>query len=132
MLKPLTVWVTTNYEKFLEMGLLDHLTYLSRNPSQDKKQQLEWTWNNWFQIRKSAWQVCILSSCLFNLYVEYIMWNAVLDEFQTGIKIGRNSNNLKYEDDSTLIAESEEKLKSLSMVKEESEKIDLKFNIKKN
>ena len=60
------------------------------------------------------------------------MWNAVLDEFQTGIKIGRNSNNLKYEDDSTLIAESEEKLKSLSMVKEESEKIDLKFNIKKN
>ena len=73
-----------------------------------------------------------MSSCLFNLYVEYIMWNAVLDEFQTGIKIGRNSNNLKYEDDSTLIAESEEKLKSLSMVKEESEKIDLKFNIKKN
>ena len=60
------------------------------------------------------------------------MWNAVLDEFQTGIKIGRNNNNLKYEDDSTLIAESEEKLKSLSMVKEESEKIDLKFNIKKN
>ena len=73
-----------------------------------------------------------MSSCLFNLYVEYIMWNAVLDEFQTGIKIGRNNNNLKYEDDSTLIAESEEKLKSLSMVKEESEKIDLKFNIKKN
>ena len=82
------------------MGILDHLTYLLRNPLQDKKQQLEWTRNNWFQIRKSAWQGCILSSCLFNLYAEYIMWNAGLDESQTGIKIaGRNSNNLKYADD---------------------------------
>ena len=85
---------------FLEMGPLDHLTYLLRNPLQDKKQQLEWTWNNCFQIRKSAWQGCILSSCLFNLYAEYIMWNAGLDESQTEIKIAeRNSNNLKYADD---------------------------------
>ena len=82
------------------MGILDHLTYLLRNLLQDKKQQLEWTWNNWFQIRKSAWQGCILSSCLFNLYAEYIMWNAGLDESQTGIKIaGRSSNSLKYADD---------------------------------
>ena len=76
-------------------------------------------------------QGCILSSCLFNLYAEYIMWNARLDEAQAGIKtVGRNINNLKYGDDTTLIAESKEELKSLLIkVKEESEKVDLKLNI---
>ena len=76
---------------------------------------------------------CILSPCLFNLYAEYIMQNARLDEVQAGIKIlGRNINNLRYEDDTTLMAESKEELKSLfMMVKEESEKVDLKFNIQK-
>ena len=85
-----------------------------------------------FQIRKGVRQGCILSSCLFNLYVEYIMRNAGLDEAQTGIKIAeRNSNNLKYTDDTTLMAESKE-LKSLLMkMKEESEKLGLKLNIQK-
>ena len=115
------------------MGILDHLTYLLRNLLQDKKQQLEWTWNNWFQIRKSAWQGCILSSCLFNLYAEYIMWNAGLDEAQAGIKIaGGNINNLRYADDTTFKSESEEELKSLLMkVKEDSEKAGLKLKIQK-
>ena len=71
---------------------------------------------DWFQIGKGVCQVCILSSCLFNLYAEYIMWNARLDESQAGIKIsGRNNNNLRYADDITLMAESEEELKSLLM-----------------
>ena len=86
---------------------------------------------NWFQIGKGVHQGCILSSCLFNLYAEYIMRNAGLDEAQAGIKIaGRNINNLRYADDTTLMAESE--LKSLLMnVKEESEKVGLKLNIQK-
>ena len=86
---------------------------------------------NWFQIGKR--QGCILSPCLFNLYAEYIMWNAGLDEAKTGIKIaGRNINNLRYADDTTLMAESEKKLKILLMrVKEESEKVGLKLNIQK-
>ena len=88
---------------------------------------------DWFQIGKGVCQSCILSLCLFNLYVEYIMRNAGLDEAQAGIKIARrNSNNLRYADDTTLMAESEEELKSLLMkVKEESEKVDLKLNIQK-
>ena len=87
----------------------------------------------WFQIGKGVCQGCILSSCLFNLYAKYTMWNAGLDETQTGIKIaGRNINNLSYADDTTLVAEREE-LKSLLMkVKEENEKVGLKFNIQKN
>ena len=86
----------------------------------------------WFQIRKGGRQGCILSPCLFNLYAEYIMRNAGLDETQAGIKIARrNINNLRYADDTTLMAESEE-LKSLLMkVKEESEKVALKLNIQK-
>ena len=85
------------------------------------------------QIRKGVRQVCILSPCSFNLYAEYIMWNARPDEAQAGIKIaGRNINNLRYADDTTLTAESEEELKSLLMkVKEESEKVGLKLNIQK-
>ena len=88
---------------------------------------------DWFQIEKGVSQSHILSPCLFNLHAEYIMRNAGLDEAQSGIKIaGRNSNNLRYADDTTLMAESEEKLKSLLMkVKEESEKVGLKLNIQK-
>ena len=88
---------------------------------------------DWFKIGKGVFQGCILSPCLFNLYTEYIMRNAGLDEAQDGVKIaGRNINNLRYADDTTLTAESEEELKSLLMkVKEESEKVGLKRNIQK-
>ena len=88
---------------------------------------------DWLQIGKGVRQVCKLSSCLFNLYAEYILQNAGLDEAQAGIKIaGRNINNLRYVDDTTLMTESEEKLKSpLMKVKEESEKDGLKLNIQK-
>ena len=86
-----------------------------------------------FKIGKGVRQGCILSPCLLNFYTEYIMWNAKLGEAQAGIKIvGRNTNNLRYADDTTLMAESEEELKSLLMsVKEESEKVGLKLNIQK-
>ena len=102
---------------------------------QVKKQQLEpdMEQEDWFQIGKGVRQGCILSPCLFNVYAEYIMRNAGLDEAQAGIKIARrNINNLRYADDTTPMAESEEELKSLLMkVKEESERVGLKFNIKK-
>ena len=88
---------------------------------------------DWFQIGKGVCPGCILSPCLFNLHAEYIMWNAGLDEAQAGVKIARrNINNLRYADDTTLMAESKEELKSLLMkVKEESEKAGLKFSIQK-
>ena len=102
---------------------------------QVKKQQLELDMEQQtgFQLGKRVRQGCILSPCLFNFYTEFIMRNAGLDEAQAGIKIAeRNINNLRYSDDSTLMAESEEELKSLLMkVKEESEKVGLKFNIQK-
>ena len=102
---------------------------------QVRKQQLEMDMEQqtWFQIGKGVHQGCILSPCLFNLFAEYIMRNAGLEEEQAGIKIaGRNINNLRYADDTTLMVESEEELKSLSMkVKEESEKVGLKLNIQK-
>ena len=102
---------------------------------QVKKQQLELDMGttDWFQIRKGVGQGCILSSCLFNLYAEYIMKNAGLDEAQAGIEIaGRNINNLRCADHTTIRAESEEELKSLLMkVKEENEKVSLKLNIQK-
>ena len=100
---------------------------------QVRKQQLELDMEQWFQIGKEVHQGCILSPCLFNLYAEYITRNAGLDEAQAGINIaGRKMNSLRYADDTTLMAESEEELKSLLMkVKEESEKVGLKLNIQK-
>ena len=113
------------------MGIPDHLTCLLRNLY--AKVRTGHGTTDWFKIGKGVHQGCILSLCLFNLYAEYIMRNAGLDEAQAGIKIaGRNINNLRYADDTTLMAESEEELKSLLMkVKEESEKVGLKLNIQK-
>ena len=93
----------------------------------------EYGTTDWFKIGKGVRQGCILSPCLFSLYVEYIMWNAGLDEAQAGIKTaGKNIDNLRYADDTTLMAESKEQLKSvLVKVKEESEKVGLKLNIQK-
>ena len=140
-----------------ETGIPDHLTCLLRNlyGGQEASVRTGYGTTDWFQIGKGVSQGCILSPCLFNLYaefssvtqscptlcdpmncstyVEYIMQNAGLDEAQAGIKIaGRNINNLRYADDTTLMAESEEELKSLLIkVKEESEKVGLKLNIQK-
>ena len=118
-----------------EMGVPDHLTCFLRNlyEGQEATVRTGHGTTDWFQIRKGVRQACILSPCLFNLHAEYIMRNAGLEEAQTGIKIaGRNINNLRYADDTTLMAESEEELKSLLMkVKEESEKVGLKLNIQK-
>ena len=116
-----------------EMGIPAHLTRLLRNlyAGQEATVRTGHGTTDWFQIGKGACQGCILSPCLFNLYAEYIMRNAGLEEAQTGIQIaGRNINNLRYADDTTLMAESEEQLKSLLMkVKEENEKVGLKLNI---
>ena len=110
-----------------ETGKPDHLTCLLRNQyaSQQATVRTGHGTTDWFQIGKGECQGCKLSPCLFNLHAEYIMQNAGLDESQAGIKIaGRNINNLRYVDDTTLMAESEEELKSLMMkVKEESEKV---------
>ena len=118
-----------------EMRTPDHLTCLLRNlyAGQEAKVRTGHETTDWFQIRKGVRQGCILSPCLFNLYAEYIVRNARLDEAPAGIKIaGRNINNLRYADDTTLMAESKEELKSLLMkVKEESKKTVLKFNIQK-
>ena len=118
-----------------DMGIPDHLTCLLRNEysGQEATVRTGHDTTDWFQIGKEVCQGCISSPCLFNLYAEYIMQNAGLDEAQAGIKIaGRNINNLRYMDDSTLMAESEEELKSpLMKVKEEREKIGLNLNIQK-
>ena len=118
-----------------EMGIPDHLTCLLRNvyAGQEATVRIEHGTIDWFQIGKEVCQGCILSPCLFNFYAEYIMRNAGLDEAQARIKIaGRNINNLRYADDTTIMAESEEELKSLLMkVKEESERVGLKLNIQK-
>ena len=110
-----------------EMGISDHLTCLLRNLYVGQEA------TDWFQIGKGVHQDCILSPCLFSLYAECTMRNAGLDEAQTGVKIaGRNINNLRYADDTTLMAESEEELNSLLMkVEKESEKVGLKLNIQK-
>ena len=116
------------------MGIPDHLACLLRNlhAGQEATVRTGHGTTHWFQIGKGACQACILSSCLFNLHAEY-MRNAGLEEAQAGIKIaGRNINNVRYADDTTLMAESEEELKSLLMkVKEESEKAALKLNIQR-
>uniref|UniRef100_A0A4W2CUU4 RNA-directed DNA polymerase n=1 Tax=Bos indicus x Bos taurus TaxID=30522 RepID=A0A4W2CUU4_BOBOX len=118
-----------------EMGIPDHLTCLLKNlyVGQEATVRTGHGTTDWFQIGKGVHQSCILSPCLFNLYAEYIMRNAGLEEAQAGIKIdGRNINNLRYADDTTLMAESEEELKSLLMkLKEESEKVGVKLNIQK-
>ena len=117
------------------MGILDHLTCLLRNlyAGQEATVRPGHGTTDWFQIGKGVRQGRILSLCLFNFYAEYIMRNAGLDKTQAGIKIsGRNINNLRYVDDTTLTAESKEELKSLLMkVKEDSEKAGLKLNIQK-
>ena len=121
------VWITTNWKILKDMRIPDHLTCLLRNlyAGQEATVRIGHGTTDWFQIRKGVFQGCILSPCLFNLYAEYVMRNAGLDETQAGFKIaGRNINNLRYVDDTTLMAESEEELKSLMMkVKEESEKV---------
>ena len=109
------------------------LLYKGLSPGQEETVRTGHGTTDWFQIGKEVRQGCVLSPCLFNLYAEYIMRNAGLDEAQAGIKIARrNINNLRYADDTTLMAESEKELKSLLMkVKEESEKVGLKLNIQK-
>ena len=132
--KPLTVWITINWNILKEMGIPNHLTSLLRNLYAGQEATVRTGYRtDWFQIGKGVRQGCILSPCLFNFYAEYIMRNAGLEEAQAGIKIARrNINNLRYAYDTTLMAESEEKLKSLLMkIKEENEKVGLKLNIQK-
>ena len=135
MPKPLTAWITINCGNSERDGdnrppdlPFDKSVCRSRNNS-----RIGLGTTDWFQIGKGVRQGCILPPCLFNLYAEYIMRNTGLDEIQAGIKIaGRNINNPRYADESTVMAESEEELKSLLMkVKEESEKASLKLNIQK-
>src|SRR5574340_1267238 len=135
MPEPLTMWITINWKILQEMGIPDHLICLLRNlyAGQEATVRTGHGTTDWFQIGKGVHQGCILSPCLFNLYAEYIMRNAGLEEAHAGIKIaGRNINNLRYADDTTLMAESENELKSLLMkVKVESEEIGLKLSIQK-
>ena len=135
MPKPLTVDHSKLWKLLKEMGIPDHLTCLLRNlyAGQEATLRTGHGTTDWFQIGKGVRQGCILSPCLFNFYADYIMSNAGLEETQAGIKIaGRNINHLRYADDTTLMAESEEELKSVLMkVKEESKKFGLKLNIQK-
>ena len=132
---PFTVWITTNWKTLKEMGIPDHLTCLPRNlyAGQEAAVRTRHRKMHRFQIRKGVRQGCILSPCLFNFYAENIMRNAGLEGAQVGTKIARrNINSLRYADDTILMAESKEELKSLLMkVKEESEKAGLKLNIQK-
>ena len=136
MLKPLCGSQQTVENSSTGMGIPDHLTCLLRNlyAGQEATVRTGHETTDWFQIGKGVLhQGCILSPCLFNLYAGYIMWNAGLDEAQAGIRISRrNINNLRYADDTTLMAESEEELKSLFMkVKEEGEKLAWNSTLKK-
>ena len=119
-----------------EMRISDHLSCLLRNlyVGQEAAIRTLYGTTDWFKIEKGVWQSCLLSPCLLNLYAEHIMRNSGLDELQGRVKIsGRNINSLRYADNTTLMAESKEELKSLLMrVKEESERTSLKLNIKKN
>ena len=135
MPKPLTVWIATNCGKFFkEMGIIDHLTCLLRHLCEGEEATLRTRHGttDWFQIGQGISQDCILSPYLFNIYAEYNRRNAGLGDSQAGIKISRrNISNLRYADDTTLMAESKEELKSLlKRVKEESERAGLKLNIK--
>ena len=134
MLKPLTVWITMNWKIIKEMGIPDHLTFLLRNlyAGQEARVRKGHGTTDCFQTGKGVHQGCILSPCLFKLHAKYIMRNAHQDEAQAGIKTaGRNISKFRYTDDTTLMAESEEKLKNFLMkVKEESGKAGLKLNIK--
>ena len=136
MRKPLTVWITINWKILKEMEIPDHLTCLLRNlyAGQEAIVRTGHKTTDWFKTGKGIRQGCISSSCFYNLYSEYVMRNAGLDAAHAGITISRrNSNNLKYADDTTLMAESEEELKSLLMkVKEERERAGLKLSIQKN
>ena len=126
MLKPLTMWIITNWKILQEMGIPDHITCLLRNlyAGQEATARTGHITTDWFQIGKGECEGCILSPYLFNLYAEYIMWIARLDEAQTGIKISRkNINNLRYPDDTPLMAESEEELKSLLIKVKKREKM---------
>ena len=135
MAKPLAVWITVNWKILKQIGISDHLTCLLKNlyANQEATGRPGCGTTDCFQIGKGVHQSCILSPWLFNLYAEYIRKNAGLDEDQTGIKIAkRNINKLRFSDDTTLMAESEEELKRLLMkVKEESEKVGLIINIQK-
>ena len=135
MPKPSTVDHNKLWKILKEMGISDHLTCLLRNvyAGQEATVRTGHGTIDWFQIGKGVCQSCLLLPWLFNLYAEYIMRRAGVEEAQAGIKIaGRTINNLRYADDTTLMAESEEGLKSLLIrVKEESEKVDLKLNIQK-
>ena len=135
MPKPLIVWITKNWKILKEMGIPDHLTCLLRSlySGQEATVRIGHGTTDWFQIGKGVHQGCILSPCLFNLCAENIVRNAGLEEAQAGIKIARrNISNFRYADDTTIMAESEEELKSLLIkVKEESEKVGLKLNIQK-
>ena len=127
------MWITTKWKILQETGIPDHLTCLLRNlcAGQEATVRIEHGTTDWFQIGKGVRQGCILTPCLFSLYAEYIMRNARLNEAETGIKIARrNINKLRQSDDASLMAESEEELKSLLMkVKEESEKVGLNLHI---
>ena len=115
MPKPLTVWLTINWKILKEMGIPDHLTCLLRNLStgQEGTVRTGHGTTDWFLIERRVHQGCILSPCLFNLHAEYIMRSAGLEEAQGGMKIaGRNINNLRYADDTTLMVENEEELKA--------------------
>ena len=135
MPKPLTLWITRNWKILKKMGIPDHLTCLLSNlyAGQEATVRTGHGTTDWFQIGKGVRQGCILSPCLFNLFTDYIMQNAGLDEAQVRIKnAGRNINNIRYADDTTLLAQSKEELKSLSMkVKEVSEKVGLNLGIQK-
>ena len=135
MPKPLTVWITINWKILKEMVIPDHLTFLLRYlyAGQEATVRTRHGTADWFQIGKGVRQGCILSPCLFNLYAQYIMRNTGLEEAPAGIKIAeRNINNLRYAGDTTLMAESEEELKSLLMkVEAESEKVGLELNSQK-
>ena len=132
--KVLILWITTNWKILQEMGIPDHLTCLLRNlyAGQEATVRTGHGTTYWLQIGKGAPEGCIFSPCLFNLYAEYIMRNAGLDETQAGIKIARrNINNLRYADDTTLLSENKELNSLLMKVKEESEKVGLKVHIQK-